>query len=82
MQRRRVERGLCAAFRCVKTLRRESAGVGRHADRPIIRRIVGRASRASSLCGENIMDLAMAMGVALFGLFVGSSAWFLHSVKR
>jgi hypothetical protein len=66
----------------VKTLRRESAGVGWHTDRPIIRRIVSRASRAASLCGENIMDLAMAMGVALFGLFVGSSAWFLHSVKR
>jgi hypothetical protein len=29
-----------------------------------------------------IMDLAMAMGVTLFGLFVGSSAWFFHSAKR
>jgi len=28
------------------------------------------------------MDLAMAMGVTLFGLFVGSSAWFFHRVKR
>jgi len=28
------------------------------------------------------MDLAMAMGLTLFGLFVGSSAWFLHRVKR
>ena len=27
------------------------------------------------------MDLAMAMGVTLFGLFVGSSAWFFHRVK-
>jgi len=28
------------------------------------------------------MDLAMAMSVTLFGLFVGSSAWFFHRVKR
>jgi len=28
------------------------------------------------------MDLAMAMSVALFGLFVGSSAWFFHRVKH
>jgi hypothetical protein len=65
----------------VKTRRRESAGIGKRADR----RIIGASSVP---CADGfvpqggIMDLAMAMGVTLFGLFVGSSAWFFHRVKR
>jgi len=63
---------------------RESAGVGARAGRRIIDDIVcpGRRRRASRSVRGGIMDLAMAMSVTLFGLFVGSSAWFFHRVKR
>ncbi|NML29619.1 hypothetical protein [Paraburkholderia antibiotica] len=31
---------------------------------------------------EGVMDLAMAMGVALFGMFTASTYYFFHSLKR
>jgi hypothetical protein len=32
--------------------------------------------------GERKMDLAMAMGMGLFSLFIGSSAYFFYKVAR
>jgi len=41
-----------------------------------------RALAHSAISQETCMDLAMAMSMALFSLFVGSSAYFFYKMAR
>jgi hypothetical protein len=73
----------CAALGYGETLSREIAGVTRRTSLPIMGIRAGRIDRRLTVFdGERAMDLAMAMGVALFGMFTVSTVYFFYKVAH
>ncbi|MEW6341598.1 MAG: hypothetical protein AB1704_13060 [Pseudomonadota bacterium] len=48
----------------------------------IIAELPGQSSRRARLDSGGAMDLAMAMGMALFGMFAGSTVYFFYKLDR
>jgi hypothetical protein len=65
-----------------ETLSREIAGVTARTGLPIIRTSAGCSTGGPTVQNGGRMDLAMAMGVALLGMFAGSTIYFFYKVER
>ncbi|PQV51819.1 hypothetical protein B0G83_10427 [Paraburkholderia sp. BL21I4N1] len=61
---------------------REIAGVAQGPSLPIIAELSGHFCPPDPTCSGGTMDLAMAMGVALFGMFAASTVYFFYKIER
>ena len=73
---------LCAALPYGETLSGETAGVTWSIGLPIICPVARSLLLPGWQVSGGIMDLAMAMGVALFGMFTASTIYFFYQIAR